>query len=203
MAEADTEGIDNVDIVTLVFDLTRAVISAEDVVVPIVGGCCYAHAVVSRDSGRSDTCIRDEREVLRQTEVGGQVEGLRRGENLIAVRVEIRRICAHHHTSEELFADQVRPYVFGKLHSVMIVKDNRIVPFLGDGIRQNDIVVVCYDDCRDLEGSSIGFVDTSIELVRSRIVLNESTLGVVRTHLERQRVRMINRIFLFYISLGF
>ena len=196
----DTNGINDINIIALIGHVDRVLVTGSRVPAEGITRLLHTRPVILID-GRH-TRVGNKSEALRQTEIRRQTQVIGGGENLIAVRVEINRIPVHYHTSHQLLTNQLRPYLFALVRSSNVVKDNLIAPSCRRRIRQHYIMFICYHDCGDLEIRSIVCRYHTVKLIRSRLILDIRTGRIVASDLQRQRIRMILRIILLYISLG-
>ena len=95
MTHRDTEGIDDIDVVTAgILHIDRAAKTADDIVVPVVRGRFMRRTILFRYSG-AHTAIRDILKDLRHAVVLIQIQVVRVVENMNGIRMEIDRVVAH------------------------------------------------------------------------------------------------------------
>ena len=173
MTHRDTEGIDDIDIVTAgILHIDRTVETADDIVVPVIGGRFMRRTILFRYSG-AHTAITNILKNLRHAVVLIQIQVVRVVENMIGIRVEIDRVVSHLRYRQQLLTDHGCPYLFARLLAVMIAELNRIAPYMRSRIRQHDIMLIRYTNTRDLESCCFAFRPHTVELVEGLVVIHE------------------------------
>ena len=173
MTHRDTEGIDDIDVVTAgILHIDRTVETADDIVVPVIGGRFMRRTIFFRYSG-AHTAIRDILKDLRHAVVLIQIQVVRVVENMIGIRMEIDRVVSRLRYRQQLFTDHRCPYLFSRLLAIMIAELNRIAPYMRSSIRQYNVMLIRYADTRDLEGRCFAFRLHTVELVEGLVVVHE------------------------------